>query len=82
MWLMSLTNCPDCGRQVSTSAAACPNCGRPIAPPAAPQQPQRVRTSEDRALTRNRGFGDLLLIPIVVLAIVLLVGLLLSPSGY
>lgn len=79
---MSLTNCPDCGRQVSTSAAACPNCGRPIAPPANSQQPQRVRTSEDRVLTRNRGLGDLLLIPIVVLAIVLLLGLLFGSSGY
>jgi len=28
---MALTTCPDCGRQVSTEAAACPGCGRPIA---------------------------------------------------
>lgn len=27
---MALTTCPDCGRQVSTSAEKCPNCGRPI----------------------------------------------------
>lgn len=28
---MALTRCPDCGREVSTAAAACPGCGRPIA---------------------------------------------------
>src|SRR3990167_10843228 len=27
---MALTKCNDCGRDVSTSAAACPNCGCPI----------------------------------------------------
>ena len=25
---MSLTTCPDCGREVSTSAPTCPGCGR------------------------------------------------------
>src|ERR1041385_346162 len=29
---MALTTCPDCGREVSTSAPACPHCGRPNAP--------------------------------------------------
>lgn len=28
---MTLTRCPDCGRQVSDRAVACPNCGRPLA---------------------------------------------------
>lgn len=28
---MALTDCPDCGRQVSTTAAFCPHCGhRPV----------------------------------------------------
>ena len=27
---MALAKCPDCGRKVSTEAAACPHCGRPI----------------------------------------------------
>lgn len=27
---MALVQCPDCGRGVSTMAAACPNCGRPM----------------------------------------------------
>lgn len=30
---MALTNCMDCGREVSASAPACPGCGAPIAAP-------------------------------------------------
>ena len=29
---MPLLTCPDCGHQVSTSAAVCPQCNRPLAP--------------------------------------------------
>ena len=37
---MALTTCEDCGKQVSTEAAACPNCGRPMsAAPAAAAGP-------------------------------------------
>jgi len=41
---MPVIACPDCGRDVSTMAAACPHCGRPNAPvtfasPAAPAVP-------------------------------------------
>ncbi|HEX6912759.1 MAG TPA: hypothetical protein VF142_20295 [Longimicrobium sp.] len=32
---MSLTTCPDCGREISTLAPACIHCGRPSAQPAA-----------------------------------------------
>jgi hypothetical protein len=28
---MALINCPECGKQVSTSAKSCPNCGYPVA---------------------------------------------------
>lgn len=28
----NLVLCPDCGQNVSTSAAACPHCGRPMVP--------------------------------------------------
>jgi DNA-directed RNA polymerase subunit RPC12/RpoP len=28
--LMALTNCSDCGREISDSAVACPGCGNPI----------------------------------------------------
>src|SRR5207248_8885249 len=30
--LMPVVTCPDCGREVSTMAAACPHCGRPFSP--------------------------------------------------
>jgi hypothetical protein len=41
---MPVIACPDCGREVSTMAAACPHCGRPTSPttyasPAAPAAP-------------------------------------------
>ncbi|HVV50596.1 MAG TPA: PH domain-containing protein [Polyangia bacterium] len=45
---MPLVTCPDCGRQVSTAAAACPQCNRPMGPavaasaPAAPAAEQVV----------------------------------------
>lgn len=29
---MSLTNCPECGAEISDKAAACPHCGHPINP--------------------------------------------------
>lgn len=31
---MALVQCPECGSQVSTAAAACPKCGSPIGSPA------------------------------------------------
>jgi len=33
---MSLINCPECGKQVSSKAPACPGCGNPISPAPAP----------------------------------------------
>ena len=33
---MALTNCPDCGNEVSDQAASCPRCGHPIAASTAP----------------------------------------------
>ena len=38
---MSLINCPDCGKQVSSSATACPNCGFPVA--------EKLRAASDEA---------------------------------
>lgn len=56
---MGLVTCPDCGREVSDRAASCPQCGAPIAAATSGQEPQRVITTEDSALTRNRGCGDI-----------------------
>jgi membrane protein YdbS with pleckstrin-like domain len=44
---MALTTCPDCGRDVSTSAPACPHCGRPNAPAvAAPMVAQALSAEQ------------------------------------
>jgi hypothetical protein len=42
---MALAKCADCGRDVSTEAAACPNCGRPTTAAAAPA-PAIVQASQ------------------------------------
>ena len=47
---MSLTNCPDCGQQISTEAAACMSCGRP-SPQAA------ARTALQDQMLRFKGKG-------------------------
>lgn len=72
---MALINCPECSREVSDQATACPQCGTPI-------KAQRVRTSEDSALTRNRGCGDIIIFGgIFAAALVLLPALIGSCSG-
>jgi membrane protein YdbS with pleckstrin-like domain len=37
---MPLITCPDCGREVSSAAAACPQCGRPMTPSMSAPPPQ------------------------------------------
>lgn len=52
---MALTNCPECQRQVSSSAAACPQCGylmagkqpTPSAQQSPPAQPFRLPASDE-----------------------------------
>jgi hypothetical protein len=55
---MALIHCQDCNREMSDLAATCPHCGRPNPTVASSH---RVNTAEDSFLTRNRGFGDLLM---------------------
>ncbi len=40
---MALIDCPECGRQVSSIAAACPECAYPVAAKATPPAPQQAR---------------------------------------
>jgi hypothetical protein len=80
---VALVTCTDCGREVSERAETCPGCGGPIASVAS-GAPQRVRTSEDNALTRNRGCGDLIVWPLlllIILALAMLAGCADSPVG-
>ena len=55
---MALIQYPERGREISHQASACPECAYPIAEPRPTGKIQRVRTTEDSFLTRNRGFGD------------------------
>lgn len=80
---MPLILCPECNREISDKANACPQCGYPITdtsyrnapiPTAHRIVPNRVRTTEDSLLTRNRGFGDLILYgPLIVIAFVIII---------
>ncbi len=45
---MALETCPDCGNQVSDSAAACPKCGRPMRAPA--PRTRVVREAKSKAV--------------------------------
>lgn len=86
---MALIDCPECGRQVSDKASACPGCGHPIKAPPKDQgereivnpftkRAPRVRTSEDSALTRNRGCGDIIIWPIAIIIAILVAGAFIS----
>ena len=68
---MALVDCPECGRQVSTLAAACPQCGFPIT----------REVVESQAPRRGRGpsrWTDLgFWIIVVGLAVVIIMGIVL-----
>jgi uncharacterized membrane protein YdbT with pleckstrin-like domain len=64
---MPLITCPDCGHEVSPSAAACPHCARPMAPLAAPT-PQATAGAED---TLWRGTPSLILVAGKIFGLVL-----------
>lgn len=74
---MALIKCSECGNEVSDKAASCPKCGNPVA--ATSEKPERVRTAEDSALTRNRGCADLLVLgPIVLIVLYFIIKALTS----
>jgi len=47
-----LTNCPDCGKEISTKARACPGCGRPT--DVAAEQEKKTRRNK-RGNTQGMG---------------------------
>jgi len=63
---VSLTPCPECGREVSTQAVACPHCGAPIA---------RARGTSVFGV-----IGKVLLVLIILFALFLIAGLALSDT--
>lgn len=69
---MALINCQECNKQVSDKAASCPHCGAPINSKVS-NRSERVKTSEDNALTRNRGCGDIIIFgPLLLILIIVL----------
>ncbi len=68
---MALTDCPECGRQISTLAATCPHCGFPLSAGVAAAPPARTRGP---ARWTDPGFWVILvgLIVVIVLSILIL----------
>ena len=58
---MPLTDCPECGRQISTAAEACPQCGHPMRGRAAAPVPAgpRCYACPATATTRCQSCGAL-----------------------
>lgn len=63
---MALILCPECGHEVSTTAAACPNCARPLHPPV------ERKVIVTQPVETEGGFPTWALIPIGLLGIVLI----------
>ena len=53
---MALIKCPECGKDVSTSAECCPNCGYPLKKTVSAQQPIQYETKAEtiRCLGRSQ----------------------------
>lgn len=62
---MALMRCPECGKEISSKAAACPSCGNPIAPASQPR-PNTIWS------TPSTSFGCLTVIGIIIILIMLL----------
>lgn len=49
---MALFNCPECGEEVSSSAASCPKCAFPIAQMTTPASAEFLATAKERKRAR------------------------------
>lgn len=65
---MSLTNCIECGHEISTTAVACPNCGHPVVKPE-PTIQKRVVVAD---ATREESFPKWVIAPIIILGVVVI----------
>jgi hypothetical protein len=65
---MALINCPECAREVSSTANACPNCGRPLSEP----PPAITRKAVVTVPPKSRDFPNWIFIPIAVLGILVI----------
>lgn len=64
---MALINCPECGKEVSTTAVACPNCGHPLAP-----VERETIVRQTPPVESKSDFPNWVFIPLAVLAIIVI----------
>lgn len=67
---MALINCPECGKQVATTAVACPNCGHPLAPQVL--ESQTVIRETVPPVIEKESFPKWILAPILILGAVVI----------
>ncbi len=67
---MSLINCPECGKGVSTTAVACPNCGFPLAPPVLEER--TVIREVPPPVIERESFPKWIFIPLGILGVILI----------
>ena len=73
---MALAKCEDCGREVSTEAAACPNCGRPMSaaattPTSTAAQPSQPDTGAPPPKTKKNWFARHPILTVILAVIVI-----------
>jgi uncharacterized membrane protein YdbT with pleckstrin-like domain len=69
---MPVVSCPDCGKDVSTSATACPHCGRPAGPGTQPVAASAPVAFREETLWRGTPSWSLLIGKIVAIIVVLI----------
>jgi uncharacterized membrane protein YdbT with pleckstrin-like domain len=81
---MPVTTCPDCGRDVSTLAAACPHCGRPVSPSTF-AAPVAVPTAEETLWTGSPSWrvliGKVVMMVLTVIVIPIAAGFVASHTS-
>jgi ribosomal protein L37E len=66
---MALTNCPECGKEVSSQASACPHCGFPLVKSAQEPSQQQPQVTRPQAVKK----GCLGCVGIIVIAVVIMI---------
>src|SRR5712691_7932280 len=71
--VVPVISCPDCGRDVSTSAAACPHCGRPSPAGTTPMPAASPAALKEETLWRGNPSAKILIPQILAIVVVLIV---------
>ena len=67
---MALINCPECGKEVSTTAVACTNCGHPLAPPSLEER--TVIRQVPPPVVERETFPKWIFVPLAILGVILI----------